>query len=143
MCIDEQVGLAVILTYLLGKGHMSTDKTLLMIVELGGYRDFSPLYRELGYAVEIITSGRKAISYLKQHRPAAVVAEFNYQHEFRDRTSWLESVLATLQHMPETRVVVFYHREEQEQFDRLRTRFDKFIALPHPIDATALEQALR
>lgn len=122
---------------------MSSDKTLLMIVELGGYRDFTSLYRELGYTVEVVTSGRKAISYLKQHRPAAVVAEFNYMPDFRDRMGWLESVLATLQHMPETKVAVFYHTEEQEQFNRLCTRFDKFTALAHPIDATALEQALR
>ncbi len=119
------------------------DKTLLMIVELGGYPDFSPLYRELGYGVEVATSGRKAISYLKQYRPAAVVAEFNFQHEFRDRTSWLESVLATLQHTPQTRAVVFYRTDEQEHLDKLRTRFTQFIALPLPVDVKRLEQALR
>ncbi len=122
---------------------MSGNKTLLMIVELGGYPDFSPLYRELGYTVEVVTSGRKAISHLKQHQPAAVVAEFNYQHEFRDRTSWLESVLATLQQMPETRVVVFYHAAEQEQLDKLKGRFGGFVTLAQPVDRAALEAALR
>lgn len=122
---------------------MSEDKKLLMIVELGGYPDFSPLYRSLGYAVEVATSGRKAIGFLKQHRPAAVVAEFNFQHEFRDRTSWLESVLATLQRMPETRVVVFYRAGERERLDKLYARFTQFVALPLPIDSAALEQALR
>ena len=113
-----------------------------MIVELGGYPDFTSLYRALGYAVEVATSGRKAISYLKQQRPHAVVAEFNYQHEFRDRTGWLESVLATLQHMPQTRAVVFYRPEELEQLNKLRVRFAQFTALPYPIDTAALEQAL-
>lgn len=122
---------------------MSENKQLLMIVELGGYPDFTPLYRSLGYAVEVVTSGRKAISYLKTHRPAAVVAEFNYMPDFRDRTGWLESVLATLQQMPQTRMVVFYQPEEQEQFNRLCQRFSHFTALPQPIDAAALEAALR
>jgi CheY-like chemotaxis protein len=122
---------------------MDQPKQLLMIVELGGYPDYSPLYLSLGYDVEVVTSGRKAISYLKTHRPAAVVAEFNYMPDFRDRMGWLESVLATLQQMPQTHMVVFYQPEEQEQLNKLRQRFANFIALPQPVDATALEAALR
>lgn len=122
---------------------MSDNAQLLMIVELGGYPDFTPLYRSLGYTVAVVTSGRKAISYLKTHRPAAVVAEFNYIPDFRDRMGWLESVLATLQQMPQTRVVVFYLPAEEEQFNKLRQRFSNFTALPQPIDVAALEAALR
>ncbi|PKM44859.1 MAG: hypothetical protein CVV05_09960 [Gammaproteobacteria bacterium HGW-Gammaproteobacteria-1] len=122
---------------------MDQAKQLLMIVELGGYPDYSPLYLSLGYDVEVVTSGRKAISYLKTHRPAAVVAEFNYMPDFRDRMGWLESVLATLQQMPQTRMVVFYQPDEQEQLNKLRQRFANFTALPQPVDATALEAALR
>jgi CheY-like chemotaxis protein len=122
---------------------MNPQKQLLMIVELGGYPDFTPLYRSLGYAVEMVTSGRKAISYLKTHRPAAVVAEFNYMPDFRDRMGWLESVLATLQQMPQTRMVVFYQPDEQEQLNKLRQRFANFTALPQPVDAAALEAVLR
>jgi len=122
---------------------MNPQKQLLMIVELGGYPDFTLLYRSLGYAVEMVTSGRKAISYLKTHRPAAVVAEFNYMPDFRDRMGWLESVLATLQQMPQTRMVVFYQPDEQEQLNKLRQRFANFTALPQPVDAAALEAVLR
>lgn len=122
---------------------MAEEKALLMIVELGGYPDFTPLYRSLNYKVDVVTSGRKAISYLKQHRPDAVVAEFNFQHEFRDRTSWLESVLATLQHMPQTRAVVFYREDELGHLEKLRARFAQFTALPYPVDVAALEDALR
>jgi CheY-like chemotaxis protein len=121
---------------------MSAGKQLLMIVELGGYPDFTPLYRSLGYEVDIATSGRKAIAFLKRHRPAAVVAEFNYMPDFRDRMGWLESVLATLQALPETRVVIFYQPDEQAQFDRLCERFSQFTALPQPIDEAALRAAL-
>jgi CheY-like chemotaxis protein len=122
---------------------MDQAKQLLMIVELGGYPDYSPLYLSLGYDVEVVTSGRKAISYLKTHRPAAVVAEFNYMPDFRDRMGWLESVLATLQQMPQTRMVVFYQPDEQEQLNKLRQRFANFTALPQPVDPAALEAALR
>lgn len=121
---------------------MSAGKRLLQIVELGGYPNFVPLFRSLGYEVEVVTSGRKAISFLKAHRPAAVVAEFNYIPDFRDRTGWLESVLATLQAMPDTQIVVFYQPTEQEQFASLCQRFSHFTALPQPIDSAALEAAL-
>lgn len=117
-------------------------RTLLHIVELGGYPDFTPLFRELGYGVEVITSGRKAISYLKQHRPDVILAEFNYIPDFRDRTSALESVLATVQRLPETRVIVLYHPGEQAQFDKLRARFSNFEALPLPVDEAPLRALL-
>jgi hypothetical protein len=119
-----------------------TQKTLLWIIELGGYPDFTELYRRLGYRVETVTSGRKAISQLKKLRPDVVVAAFNYLPDFRDRTSWLESVFATLQQLPEARVVVFYDPQEQAQFDKLRQRFTGFAALPYPLDEESVARAL-
>ncbi|HEY0635015.1 MAG TPA: hypothetical protein VGE00_06515 [Gammaproteobacteria bacterium] len=112
---------------------MADAKTLLSIVELGGYPDFSALYRQHGYAVETITSGRKAISRLRQGGFQMVVAEFNYQQEFRDRTSSLESILATLQGLVGVQVVVFYAPADREHLERLRIRFADFIALPLPV----------
>ena len=42
------------------------DKTLLAIIELGGYPDFRNLYKSLGYDVLLESSMRKAISLLKK-----------------------------------------------------------------------------
>lgn len=118
-------------------------KQLLAIIELGGYPNFAPLYQGLGYEVETITSNRKAIAYLKKHSPDVVVTEFNYQTEFRDRMSHLESILAVTQGKPETLVVVFYDREFQNEFDKLKGRFSALTELAYPIDPQALEALLR
>ena len=79
---------------------------LLSIIELGGYPNFTPLYEELGYNVEIATRMRKALGLLKKQQPDVIVAEFNFQSDFRDRTSSLESLLAVVQRLPDTRVIV-------------------------------------
>ncbi len=115
---------------------------LLSIVELGGYPNFSALYQGLGYRHESIDSGRKAISALKRATPSVIVTEFNYQTHFRDRTSNLESILARVQQLSDTRVIVFYYPEEAEQLAQLRQRFPHFEALVRPIKEEALRQCL-
>ncbi len=122
---------------------MSERGKLLAFVELGGYPDFSPLYRRLGYRVEVLTSGRKAIASIKKEVPAVLVGEFNYQRDFRDRTSALESVLAMVHGATGVKVVIFYHREAEEPLERLRTRFGFIQPLPYPITEEALEAHLR
>ncbi len=63
------------------------NKHLLCIVELGGYPDFSKIYQQYQLDVEITDSMRKAVKILKKKTPQIIVAEFNYQSDFRDRTS--------------------------------------------------------
>lgn len=122
---------------------MSADAPLLVtVVELGGYPNFNPLYQRLGYRVESITSGRKAISLLKKLKPDVLVTEFNYQHSFRDRTSNLESILAVVQPQQGVRVVVFYDEAVAEQLEQVRARFPGFTALAYPIDEAHLEASL-
>ena len=97
---------------------MSRTPTLLSIIELGGYPSFTPLYERAGYTVTAVVSVRKALGLLKTLQPDVVVAEFNYQSDFRDRTSSLESLLAVVQRSPQTRVIVFYEKEYEHQFDK-------------------------
>jgi hypothetical protein len=111
-------------------------------VELGGYPNFTPLYEELGYVVAVENSMRKAIGFLKKTIPSVIVAEFNYQSDFRDRTSSLESLLAVVQRLPETRVIVFYDREYLPQFDKLRARLPVHAAIAFPVEARELESRL-
>jgi len=120
-----------------------TRPVLLSIVELGGYPDFTPLYRRLGCEVIVERQMRKALAAVRRHRPKVVVAEFNYQSDFRDRTSSLESLQAVVQRLPDTRVIVFYEKEYAHQLERLRQRFEPFRLLPFPIDEAALEDAVR
>lgn len=115
---------------------MGTEPTLLSIIEAGGYPDFAPVYRHAGYAVLTVGSVRKALTALKRSEPAVVVAEFNFQSDFRDRTSSLESLLATLQSRhPHTRVIVLYDRENEAAFEeRLRSRWRIDAALAFPVE---------
>ena len=115
---------------------------LLAIIEIGAYPNFAPLYEKHGYAVTIERSVRKALLTLKKLKPAVIVAEFNYQSDFRDRTSSLESVFSVVQTLPATKVIVFYDKEQAHQFERLRTRFPIHAALPYPIDTAQLEAVL-
>ena len=116
---------------------------LIQVVELGGYPNFTALYQRLGFQVETVNTGRKAIGMLKKQQPEVVVTEFNYQFDFRDRTSHLESILAVLQPLSERRVVVFYHKEEQDQLDKVIERFPGFTAMTYPIDEAELEAVLQ
>jgi hypothetical protein len=118
------------------------DQYLLSIVELGGYPNFTPLYQEFGYVVAVENSMRKAIGYLKKTKPAVIVAEFNYQSDFRDRTSSLESLLAVVQRLPGTRVIVFYDREYLTQFDQLRARLPVDAAIAFPVEVHELKSCL-
>jgi len=123
---------------------MSTEAPLLVqVVELGGYPNFIPLYQRLGYRIETVNTGRKAISMLKKVKPEVVVTEFNYQFDFRDRTSHLESILAVLQPLSEIRVVVFYDKGEQVQLDLVAERFPGFTAMSYPIEEASLESVLK
>jgi len=120
----------------------SGKKRLLSIIELGGYPNFTPLYEELGYEVEIATRMRKALGILKKYQPDVIVTEFNFQSDFRDRTSSLESLLAVVQRMPATRVVVFYEKEFMPQFDQLRERLPVHRALMFPVEESVLRACL-
>jgi len=120
-----------------------TEKLLLSIIELGGYPNFTPLYKSLGYEVAVETRMRKALGFLKKHQPDVIVAEFNFQSDFRDRTSSLESLLAVVQRMPATRVIVFYEKEFTSQFEKLRSRLPVCDALTFPIEESALRATLQ
>lgn len=123
---------------------MADMKTLLAITELGGYPDFQAEYQQAGYQVVAVNSMRKAISVLKKQSPELIVAEFNFQSDFRDRSSNLESLLATLQGKhPHTRMLVFYEHEYIEPFKRLCERWPIDASLAFPIGREQLVEVLR
>ncbi len=115
---------------------------LLSIVELGGYPDFGPLYRQAGFRVRTERSMRRALAAARRERPAVIVAEFNYQSDFRDRTSSLESLMAVVQSLGDVHVIVFYEQEFAHQLKRLSDRFAFHALLPYPIEPDLLRQAL-
>lgn len=121
---------------------MGQQKHLLSVIELGGYPNFAPIYQAAGYSVQIEHSVRNAIRAMKKITPAVIVAEFNFQSDFRDRTSSLESLLSTVQRLDNCRVIVFYEQEYQQQLDKLTAQYDLYATLPFPIDEKELTRLL-
>ena len=121
---------------------MEKRLSLLAITELGGYPDFTVLYNECGYQVDTANSMRKALRNLKQNKYDAIVAEFNFQSDFRDRTSSLETLMAVLQQKDKVKVIIFYEKEYEHQFEKLRARFSFHAEFSYPIDSHQLKSVL-
>ena len=122
---------------------MSQEKRLLAIVELGGYPNLLPLYQRLGFTVEWATSQRKARAWLKKHKPDVVVAEYNYQTDFRDRSSNLETLAAVLQPRPEVKLLVFYPPEHEIYFKQFKQYHRVWASLPFPVTEDQVESLLK
>jgi hypothetical protein len=118
-------------------------KQMLVVIELGGYPNFIPMYKSLGYEVTMVTSVRNAIRTLKKLKPQVVVAEFNFQSDFRDRTSSLESLLSTIQTLDKCDVVVFYETEHAHQLEKLTTQYPIHTLLPFPVDQSRLQEIMQ
>jgi len=117
-------------------------KHLLSIVEQGGYPLYDTCYQQAGYQVNMVQSMRKAVASIKKQVPDVIVAEFNYQSDFRDRTSSLETLLASIQKYPQTQVIAFYDKENIEKLERLLAVHKLHATLTYPIDEAALAKAL-
>ena len=119
-----------------------SERRLLAIIELGGYPDFTPLYQQLGFSVEVCTSMRKALARIKHQPPDTIVCEFNYQSDFRDRTSSLESMIALAERLPQTRTLAILEPAHRTQFHKLSERYAFHAALELPVTETQMRQAL-
>jgi hypothetical protein len=115
---------------------------LLSIIELGGYPDFTPLYESLGYQVLRADSVRKAVKLIRREKPSVMIAEFNFQSDFRDRTSSLETLLSSTQGVTNADMIVFYEKEYNLQYQRFLQSFEVAASLVFPIDEMQLKSAL-
>jgi len=119
-----------------------TKPVLLAITELGGYPDFTPLYQSAGFEVVSTNTVRKAVKLIRQHKPAVMVAEFNFQSDFRDRTSSPETLLSSTQGVTDASMVVFYEKEFEPQYQRFLQSFEVAASLIFPVDEQQLTQVL-
>ncbi len=119
-----------------------SKKLLLAVIELGGYPDFRELYQQFGYEVIIESSMRKALALLKKKKVNVIVAEFNYQHTFRDRLSSLESIIAVAQTNQQIEFVVLYEKQFENHLDKLRQQFKFSVEVAFPIDEVKMTEAL-
>ena len=116
---------------------------LLSVVELGGYPDFTPVYESFGYHVVKAESVRKAIKLIRQHKPQVMVAEFNFQSDFRDRTSSLETLVSSAQGVTDVSMIVFYEKESAPHYQRFLQSFKVAASLTFPVDLDELKAALQ
>jgi len=121
---------------------MSTSPTLLMVNAFIGTAGYSVLYKDVGYSVVAEWSERKAISLIRKTPPAVIVADFYHQSDFRDRLSNLESLLATAQASPDTKILVFYEAAHQAVLDTVGARLRIDAAFPLPVQEAALRATL-
>ncbi len=121
-----------------------TKRTLLCIVEQGGYPIYSGELAEVGCDVVVAKSMRKALALLDPLKPDIILAEFNFGPKYGDRISNLEPLLARLQNgHPDIKVIVFLEREYRHHLEQLRTRFSVFDALFYPIQRDSLIDCVR
>ncbi len=118
-------------------------KTLLTIVELGGYPDFTLDYEREGFCVTQVSSVRKALGEIKRQIPDVIVTEFNFQSDFRDRSSSIETLMASLQPLkPRPKLMVFFEPQYKTQFSQVRERFAIDQVLSFPINREELVRCL-
>ncbi len=122
---------------------MSVLPTLLMVNAFIGTAGYKKLYQEMGYSVITEWSERKAISLVRKSPPAVIVADFYHQSDFRDRLSNLESLLATAQASPRTKILVFYEPAHQSILDTVRARLRIDAALTLPVQEALLRTTLQ
>ena len=121
---------------------VTNKPVLLSIIELGGYPDFTSLYESLGYQVEKTDSVRKAVKLIRSKKPSVMVAEFNFQSDFRDRTSSLETLLSSTQGVTDASMIVFYEKEFEPQYQRFLQTFSVAASLTFPVEEAELSSAL-
>ena len=119
-----------------------SSQQLLSVLELGCYPEATHVYKEFDYRVTQEYNTRKAISYLKKNQVDVIVAEFNYQHTFRDRLSNLESLIAAAQKIEDVKFIVLYEKEFEDYLDKIRQQFTFNIELIFPITAEKMRAAL-
>lgn len=116
---------------------------LLAVVEFLAHNRLKAVYAAAGFGVQTEFAVRKAIGWLRKNKVRVVVADFYHQPDFRDRVSNLESLLATVQPMPEVKVLVYYDPSHQAALDKVRQRFRIDAALAVPVQDDALRELLK
>lgn len=110
---------------------------------IGRLSEFHPALSAAGFFSKHGKLNAQSHFHHQKNTPDVVVAEFNYQSDFRDRTSNLESLLASVERFPNTRAIVFYEKEVRHQLDKLLQQFSVFKVMAYPIKEVALLAALQ
>ena len=81
----------------------------------------------------MVNTQRKANSYIRKQPPDIIVAEYNYQTDFRDRSSNLETLCAVLQRYPEVKLLVLYPQTHRLEFGRFQAQHKVWRSIAFPV----------
>ena len=125
---------------------MSATKTLLAIIEIGGYPDFAKIYQQAGYQVLKTNTMRKALSILNNYHPTVIVAEFIFSPTHSVVVSNIDSLLAVLASKhPQTKLIVLVDKTEVHHLEKLCQRYANMIKVEwlfYPIELELLLNCL-
>ena len=122
---------------------MPQKKTLLSIVELGGYPNLTPLYEDAGFNVVSTNTMRKALNQLRRLRPELIVAEFIYGPTYGSQLSNFESLYAALQTLdPPAKLIALVNKNDQTHFLTVSSRYSNTAVLYFPIDEDKVKALL-
>ena len=122
---------------------MPKQKTLLSIVELGGYPNLTPLYEDAGFKVVSTNTMRKALNQLRRLKPDLIVAEFIYGPTYGSQLSNFESLYAALQTLdPPAKLIALVNKADHTHFLTVSSRYSDTDVLYFPIDQDKLKGLL-
>ena len=114
-------------------------KKLLFVIERGGYPLFTDELGQIGFAIAIEGSVRKALARLKTEAPDIILAEFNYGPRYGMQISNLEPLLAGVEAARAgAKVIALTDKEYAHHLETLRARFKIFDTLIHPLQKAQL-----
>jgi len=118
---------------------MSERRTILFIIEQGGYAIHADALSQVGFEVLTVTSMRKALSLLKTTTPDLIFAEFNYGPRYGVLISNLEPLLSYLATRDANiKIAVFTEKEHTQHLQTLRGQFSIDGSLIYPIEGGEL-----
>lgn len=124
----------------------ATQSTILSIVESPTHPDFTPLYKEMGFDHQWVTSCRKAIASMKKQPPGVLVAEFIYGYGNNyagANISNLDVTLHSLQkYAKQTKAIVLVSKSEAPYINKLETLFDLHSVQIQPYTIEDMRAAL-
>jgi hypothetical protein len=118
-------------------------KSLLAIVEQGGYPDFTHFYESLGYKVVVASSMRKGLGLLKTLKPDVITAEFIYSPMYSARISNLESLFASLQRQDlQPNLLIFIEKDQLHHLQKLEAGELNISTCCYPVTQNDINQLL-
>ena len=119
-------------------------KSLLSIIEAGGYPNFTVLYEQAGFTVTSTNTMRRALVISKRLKPDCVVAEFHFGPTYGTRISNLESLFAGLQRdNPQARLIVFIDWQDIPHLRKILPIFPVYATLHYPVERAQMADTIR